>query len=33
VSITAVDMHKENLEGNTLVRYPVIDTQQINYQN
>ena len=31
--ITAVDLHKENLEGETLVSYPLIQGQQICYQN
>ena len=31
--ITAVDMHKENLNGNELVRYPLIKGEHINYQN
>ena len=31
--ITAVDMHKENLEGNELVRYPLITEEQIKTQN
>ena len=31
--ITAVDMHKENLDGDTLVRYPLIKGEHINYQN
>ena len=31
--ITAVDMYKENLDGNELVRYPLIIEEQINYQN
>lgn len=31
--ITAVDMHKENLEGNELVRYPLIKEEQIKMQN
>ena len=31
--ITAVDMHKENLEGNELVRYPLIKEEQIRIQN
>ena len=31
--ITAVDMHKENLEGESLVRYPLIQGQQIKMQN
>lgn len=31
--ITAVDMHKENLEGDKVVTYPLIKEQQINYQN
>ena len=31
--ITAVDMHRENLDGNTLARYPLITAQQIRFQN
>lgn len=31
--ITAVDMHKENLDGNELARYPLIEEEQINMQN
>ena len=31
--ITAVDMHRENLDGNTLARYPLITGQQIHFQN
>ena len=31
--ITAVDMHKENLDGNQLIRYPLISGEHINYQN
>ena len=31
--ITAVDMHKENLDGNKLVRFPLINGEHINYQN
>lgn len=31
--ITAVDMHKENLDGNELVRYPLITGEHIKYQN
>lgn len=31
--ITAVDMHKENLDGNELTRYPLIVEEQINMQN
>lgn len=31
--ITAVDMCKENLDGNTLIRYPVIKGEQIRMQN
>ena len=31
--ITAVDMHKENLEGNELVCYPLITEEQIKTQN
>jgi choloylglycine hydrolase len=31
--ITAVDMHREDLEGNVPVSYPLITGQQIKYQN
>ena len=31
--ITAVDMHKENLDSNELIRYPLIKEEQINMQN
>ena len=31
--ITAVDMHKEALEGHDLIRYPVIKEEQIRWQN
>ena len=31
--ITAVDMHRENLDGNELVRYPIIKEEQIRMQN
>ena len=31
--ITAVDMHRENLDGSTLARYPLITDQQIRFQN
>ena len=31
--ITAVDMHRENLDGCDLVRYPLIKEEQINFQN
>ena len=31
--ITAVDMYKENLNGDSLIRYPVIDREQIKAQN
>ncbi len=31
--ITAVDMHKENLDGFELVRYPLILGEQIKMQN
>ena len=31
--ITAVDMHRENLNGSTLIRYPLITEQQIAHQN
>ena len=32
-SITAVDMHKEDLNGQELISYELVKTQQINYQN
>lgn len=31
--ITAVDLHREALEGQQLIRYPLIRTQQIHWQN
>ncbi|GFI22173.1 choloylglycine hydrolase [Lachnospiraceae bacterium] len=31
--ITGVDMHKENLEGESLLRYPTIQKEQIRMQN
>ena len=31
--ISAVDMHKENLEGKKVITYPLIKIQQINMQN
>lgn len=31
--ITAVDMHKENLDGNNLISYPLIAEEQIKIQN
>lgn len=31
--ITAVDMHRENLEGAVLIRYPLIYGEQIKWQN
>lgn len=31
--ITAVDMHRENLDGTELVNYPLIEEQQIYFQN
>jgi choloylglycine hydrolase len=31
--ITAVDMHKENLDGTALGRYPLIQGEQIRFQN
>ena len=31
--ITAVNMHKENLDGDKLVKYPLIVEEQINWQN
>lgn len=31
--INAVDMHRENLDGETLIRYPLILGEQINLQN
>ena len=31
--ISAVDMHKENLDGTSLVRYPLLSEEHINLQN
>ena len=31
--ITAVDMNKENLSDNKLIRYPVINQEDVLYQN
>lgn len=31
--ITAVDMHREDLDGNTPISYPLVTGQQIRYQN
>ena len=31
--ISAVDMRKENLDGNELISYPMITEERINYQN
>ncbi len=31
--ITAVDMHRENLDGDTLIRYPLVCGEQIKMQN
>ena len=31
--ITAIDMHKENLDGDKIVRYPLIKEEQIRMQN
>jgi choloylglycine hydrolase len=31
--ITAVDMHKEAIDGKALIRYPMIKEQQIRYEN
>ena len=31
--ITAVDMHREDLDGNRVVSYPLVTGQQIEYQN
>ena len=31
--ITAVDMHREDLDGCDLARYPLIKEEQINFQN
>jgi choloylglycine hydrolase len=31
--ITAVDMHRENLDGEALIRYPLITGENICFQN
>ena len=31
--ITAVDMHRENLNGSKVISYPLVATQQIHFQN
>ncbi len=31
--ISAIDMHRENLDGNSLIHYPIITSEHINYQN
>ena len=31
--ISAVDLHRENLDGSALVFYPLVTTQQIRFQN
>lgn len=31
--ITGVDMHRENLEGSMLVRYPLVTGEQIRWAN
>ena len=31
--ITAIDMNKENLNSETIVRYPIIEEEKIKYQN
>ena len=31
--ITGVDMHRENLEGENLIAYPLVTGQQIRMQN
>lgn len=31
--ITAIDMHKENLDGDKIIRYPLIKEEQIKIQN
>ena len=33
VQFSAVDMYAEDLDGNNLICYPVIQGEQINYQN
>lgn len=32
-SINAVDMHREELDGSTLIRYPMLDKEEFRYQN
>lgn len=31
--ITAVDMHRENLDGRTLITYPLVMNQQVRWEN
>ena len=31
--INAVDMHRENLDSSELISYPMIEKQNVNYQN
>ena len=31
--ITAVDMHRENLDGSSLSRYPLVTGEQIRWEN
>ncbi|MGN0412569.1 MAG: linear amide C-N hydrolase, partial [Lachnospiraceae bacterium] len=31
--INAVDMHRENLDGNQISRYPLIQEEQIHFHN
>lgn len=31
--ITAVDMHRENLDGNELIHYPMLQQERIFHQN
>lgn len=31
--INAVDMHREELDGSTLIRYPMLDKEEFRYQN
>ncbi len=31
--ISAIDMHRENLDGDSLIHYPIITSEHINYQN
>ena len=31
--ITAVDMHREKLDGTELIRYPMLEEEQIRLQN